>query len=503
MNIPAFAIKNYQFTLIAFVFLLVAGLTAFLSMPRQEDPRLDIPNTLVIAVYPGASPQDIERQVVDPIEEAIKELDDLKELRTTIRDGAAITEVEFDFGTDADDKYDEIQRQLNQLSDELPPDLYSLEARQINTNTVNIFQIALISETASYRRLQRAAESVKNVLEGVNGVRKIEVEAYPEEEVRIAIDPVKLMHANLSLTDVEQAVAASNANIPGGAIKVANKLFAVKTSGAYEDLDQIRRTVVGSYQGQLVYLGDVAEVDFAYEDERWLARYNGQRCIYINVTQKKGVNIFSVAAPIQEELANFQLPNDMQLAYVFDQSVGVGDRINGFLGNLGQGILLVGLIVFLLLGWRSASLVMLAVPLSILIGLWIVNGLGFALQQMSIAGLIVALGLLVDNSIAITENMERYLRQGLSPQAAAVRGTQKLVAPIFSATLTTVLAFVPIVLMPDVTGAFIKALPITVIAALLASYVIAVTLTPFLASRWLKSRGGEQATRDNPGYLRV
>ncbi|MEL6660212.1 MAG: efflux RND transporter permease subunit [Bacteroidota bacterium] len=493
MNIPAFSIKNYQLTLTAFVLLLIAGLFSFTSMPRQEDPVLDIPNTIVVAVYPGANPRDIESQVVDPIEEAIKELDDLKELRTTVRDGAAVTEVEFEFGVDPDDKYDEVQRQINQLKDVLPSDLYSLEARQINTNTVNIFQIALISETAEYKQLLAEAELIKDEIESVSGVRKVELEAYPEEEVRLALDPIKMTQANLSIDDIEQAIAGTNANIPGGAIKVSNKLFAVKTSGAYEDLDQIRQTVVGVHQGKLVYLKDVADVHFTYEDDRWLARYNGKPAMYINVTQKEGMNIFDVSDPVKAQLADYRLPTDMQLAYVFDQSAGVQERVSGFIGNLGQGILLVGVVIFLLLGVRSASLVMLAIPLSIMIGLLAVDGLGYALQQMSIAGLIVALGLLVDNSIAITENIERLLGKGLSPTQAAADGTQQLVTPIGSATLTTVLAFVPIVLMPDVTGAFIGALPITVIATLVASYAIAITLTPFLASRFLKPKqSGDQ-----------
>ncbi len=492
MNIPAFSIKNYQLTLTAFVMLLIAGLFSFMGMPRQEDPVLDIPNTLVIAVYPGANPRDIESQVVDPIEEAIKELDDLKELRTVVRDGTAVTEVEFEFGVDPDDKYDEIQRQLNQLKDVLPSDLYSLEARQINTNTVNIFQIALVSETAEYRQLLDEAERIKDQIEGIGGVRKVELEAYPEEEVRLALDPVKMTQANLSIDDIERSIAGTNANIPGGAVKVSNKLFALKTSGAYEDLEQIRQTVVGVYQGKLVYLKDVADVHFTYEDDRWLARYNGKPAMYINVTQKKGVNIFDVSEPVKAALAEHRLPDDMQMAYVFDQSTGVRERVNGFIGNLGQGILLVGVVIFLLLGVRSASLVMLAIPLSIMIGLLAVDGMGYALQQMSIAGLIVALGLLVDNSIAITENIERLLGKGLSPTQAAADGTQQLVTPIGSATLTTVLAFVPIVLMPDVTGAFIAALPVTVIATLIASYLVAVTLTPFLASRFLKPRQENQ-----------
>ena len=178
----------------------------------------------------------------------------------------------------------------------------------------------------------------------------------------------------------------------------------------------------------------------------------------------------------------------MELAYVFDQSQGVETRVNGFLNNLLQGILLVGIIIFLALGFRSASIVMLAIPLSILIGLWVVNQMGYALQQISIAGLVVALGLLVDNSIAIIENIERHLALGYSRKEAAIAGTQQLIAPITSATLTTVLAFIPIVMMPDVTGAFIKALPITVIATLIASLIGAITLTPLLASWILKEK---------------
>lgn len=487
MNIPAFSIRNYQLTITAFLLLFLAGLFSFLGMPRQEDPVLDIPNIVVVAIYPGANPQDIERQVVDPIEEAINELDDLKELKTVVRDGSAVTVVEFEFDVDSDDKYDEVQRQLNQLRDELPEGLYSLDARQINTNTVNIFQIALYSNQADYRKMYAEADKLKSRIEDVDGVRKVELEAYPEEEVRIALDAVKMTAVNLSVDDVERAIAGNNANIPGGALKLGKKQFSIKTSGAYADLEEIRRTIVGVYQGKLVYLKDVAQVNFTYEDERWMARYNGQPAMYINVTQKKGKNIYSVSDPIKTLLEEQPLAGDLQLAYVFDQSEGVEERVNGFISNLLQGIFLVGLVIVLLLGVRSASLVMLAIPLSLLVGLLAVDSLGYALQQMSIAGLIVALGLLVDNSIAITENIERFLGKGFSAADAATLGTQQLVTPIGSATLTTVLAFVPVVLMPDVTGAFIKALPVTVIATLIASYLVAITLTPFLASRFLKA----------------
>lgn len=489
MNIPQLSIRNYQFTIIAFFFLLVLGLTSFFNMPRREDPALDLPNIIVTAVYPGANPKDIESQVVEVLEESINELEDLKEVETTIRDGVAIIAIEFNFGVDADDKFDEVQRQVNQSRAEMPEGLFQLEARQISTNTVNIMQVALASETASYELLKAEAERVKEAMEEVEGVRKVEIEAYPEQQLRIALDPSKMQEMGIGLEAIQQAVQSNNANIPGGAIKVAGKLFNIKTSGAYEELEQVRNTVVGAYQGRVVYLRNIAEVLFGYEDERWIARYNGMPCLYVNMQQKSGYNIYDITEPVKERLDAMAFQGDIELAYVFDQSVGVTDRVSGFLGNLVQGIILVGLIIFLVLGIRSASIVSLAIPFSILIGLWVADQYGYALQQMSIAGLVVALGLLVDNSIAITENIERLIRLGYDREKAAIEGAQQLIAPIGSATLTTILAFVPVLMIPDATGAFIEALPVTVISTLAASFIVAVTLTPFIASRLLRREG--------------
>lgn len=494
MNIPELSIKNAQITALLSVLLLALGLNAFLSMPQLEDPVVDIPTVVAVNIYPGANPADIESQVIDPIEEAINELDDIESIISTIRDGVGITEIEFTTGTDPEEKLEEVQRKLNDVRNELPPGLYDQDVFQFSTTSVAIMQIALVSESASAEQLHREADKIKQLIEPINGVRKVELLAYPETEVRIGLDPVKMAEMNISLDQVSQAIQSSNANIPGGAIKVSNKLFNIKTSGSYDELEQIRSTVVGSVNGTLVYLKNIASVQFQNEDERWRASYNGKPGMYLTVQQKKGYNIFDVAGPIKERLAAYAFPQDMSIHYVFDQSLGVEERVNGFLSNLIQGILLVGLIILLVLGYRSAALVMLAIPFSILIGLYVVDGAGFALQQISIAGLVVALGLLVDNSIAILENIERFLRMGKTPKEAAIAGTQQLIAPITSATLTTVLAFIPIISIPDETGEFIKALPITVIATLMASLVIAVTLTPLIASRILSSESSQKYT---------
>jgi len=499
MNIPKFSIDNFQFTITAFVLLLATGIYSYLTMPRSEDPVLDIPGALVVVIYPGASPSDIESQVVDPIEEAFNEIEDIEDVKTTITDGVAFFDLDFSFDVDNDDKVDEVQSQINSIRDELPENLYKIDTEKKSTASVPIFQLALVSEQASYRKMKEEGERVKKMIEKINGVRKVKIDAYPEQEVRVAIDPVKTGEMKISLEDIERAIQSNNANIPGGAIKISKKLFNIKTSGAYSTIEQIRNTVVGAFQGRIIYLKNIAAVYMDYEDEKYFARYNGMRSIVMTVEQKEGFNIFDIADPVKEKINNFPLAEDIQIEYVFDQSEGVKERINTFTGNLLQGVLLVGLIIFLVLGWRSASIIMMAIPFSILIGLWVVNIFELGLQQMSITGMIVALGLLVDNSIAITENIERFLNQGYSRKEAAIQGTSQLIAPMFSATLTTILAFVPVIMMPDTTGEFIKAMPISVIATLMGSFLIAVTLTPYIASKLLKERT-EGATSQSASF---
>ena len=495
MNIPSFAIENRQITLLGFLLLLMLGLQSYFSMPQLEDPVVEVPNILAVAIYPGASPEDVEGQVVDVIEEAVNEVDDLKELSTVIQDGVSVTEIEFIHGVDPKEKLDEVQRKINEVRDQLPPDLYDLDVIEITTSTVAIYQFALVSGTASFVAMEAEAEKLKKSIEDLNGVRKVEILAYPEREVRVALNPLKMSEMQVSVDAIEQAIQSNNANIPGGAVKVSGKLYNLKTSGSYDDLEQISNSVVGVHQGKVVYLKDVAAVFFDYADERWQARYNGARSLFITVQQKEGVNIFDIAQPANQLIEAWSLPESMEIAYVFDQADGISERVSGFINNLLQGILLVGLVILLVLGYRSAGMVMLAIPLSILVGLWVVDQAGFALQQISIAGLVVALGLLVDNSIAITENIERFLGQGHSPQQAAIKGTQQLIAPLASATLTTILAFIPILLIPDTTGEFIRSLPVTVVATLTASFLVAILLTPLIASRFLKGGEKKQSTR--------
>jgi multidrug efflux pump subunit AcrB len=492
MKIPRLAIDNYQFTLTAFLLLMIVGVSAFFTMPRSEDPPMQVPGASVIIIYPGSNPIDLEQLVATPLEEAINELDDIKRMETAMRDGILVTSVEFTFESDPDEKFDEVVQQVNSIRDELPDEIYDLEILEWNSTDVVMMHLAIVSETAEFAVMEQEAEMLKKRIERVPGVKLVELLAIPEQELRVALDLEKMSQMNISIDLVNKAIMSNNANIPGGSMKIGERDFSIKTSGSYQDLDEISNTVVSSYNGRNIYLKNIADVQFDYADNIYYARYQGERAVFLTVKQKEGYNIFKITGKIHQMLEDHasELNSEMQLVTVFDQADSVDERINGFLSNLFFGILLVGLVIFLSLGFRASLLVIIAIPLSILIGLGFVDLSGFGLQQMSIAGLIISLGLLVDNSIVIVENIERFISLGNAKKDAAVKGSAQLGWPIISATVTTMLAFIPIIAMPDKAGRFIQSMPVTVIFTLFASLCIALLLTPYLSSIFLKKHSG-------------
>jgi multidrug efflux pump subunit AcrB len=260
VRIWAFSVRRWQFTLVLFGLLAAVGVNSLMNIPRSEDPEFHVPIPTVIAVYPGADPVDIERLVVQPIEDAINELDDIKKIDSSSMDGVGVISPEFSWDTDADEKYDEVVREVNRIRAELPAGLASLEVRKAGSGLVNIVQLALVSDDASYRDLDSLANDLSDSIETVPGVRSSAVWAIPEPEVRVAIDLERMGRSGVTLTQVEQAIRGGNATVPGGAVDVGLRKFNLKTSGGYESLDEIAETVVASRSGRAVRLRDVAEV---------------------------------------------------------------------------------------------------------------------------------------------------------------------------------------------------------------------------------------------------
>lgn len=498
MRLPRIAIQNHQFTLVLVALLFTLGLVAFVTMPRSEDPAVQPAGASVFIIYPGATPADIEELILGPLEEVINEIEDIKSMNGVAEDGIGSVGVEFTSGSDPDDKYDQFVEKINSVRNELPEDIFMLELLKWSISDVNILQIALTSETESYRRLEEEAENLKRTLEKAPGVRRVELHAVPQQQVRVAIKLEKMAAYKISLNQLMGAIQAANQNIPGGYLDIDTKRFNIQTSGSYESVDEIKNTIVHAGNGKIVYLKDVADIFFAYEDDKYLARVNQVPSVFITVQQKDNTNIFQVMDGVKSRVESFKstLPASMSIDYVFDQSVSVSNRLNGFFSNLLQGLILVGLVVLFAVGFRAAGIVILVIPFSILIGIGFIDLSGYGLQQMSIAGLVIALGLLVDNAIVVTENIARFMRLGYNRFEAAAEGTSQVGWAIVSATVTTVLAFVPMMMMGNVTGDFIRSMPLTVVYTLVASLFLSLTFTPYLSSKFLNvEKSSKRKTR--------
>lgn len=496
MKLPQLALSNHLFVFTAVALLIFIGIRSLNTMPRSEDPFLSLPNYTVVVVYPGASPEDMEELIVDPIEEVVKEVDDVTEIRTEIANGLVVLRIEAEFGIDYDDTYDDIVSEIDKIRNELPQGIIELNVDQFKPeDRVVVHQFALVSETVPYNILYDFAEDFEERLETSVYVKKVDVEANPQEEIRINLDFQRMSNLGIPLHQVISTLQENNVNVPGGNIKSGNLSFNLKSTGNYKTLDELRNTAITSDNGQIVYLKNIASISYDYEDMRWIGRFNGQKAIYVSVTQKKGGNIIKLSEDLALMKANFKekLPNTIALETAFEQAPAVKLRINDFISNLSQGIVLVGIIILIFLGWRPALVIMTVIPLSILIAVTFLDFTDYALQQISIAALVIALGLLVDNGIVVIENIVRFKREGHSLLEAAARGTGEVGYAIVSSTITTILAFAPLSLLKSGPGEFLRSLPLTVIYVLMASLVLALTFTPILASRILK-KGKEKKT---------
>jgi multidrug efflux pump subunit AcrB len=492
MRIWAFAVRRWQFTLLLFALLIAVGLSTLQNIPRAEDPEFHAPIPIIVIAYPGADPADIERLIVDPIEDAISELDDIKRMDSRSLDGVGIIQIEFEWDQDADEKYDEVVREVNRVRPDLPAEIAQLEVRRTGSGLVNIMQLALVSETASYRELDDIARKLSDQIETVPGVRRSEVFGLPAPEVRVAVDLERMGRAGVSLGQVELAIRGENAAIPGGAVDVGLRKFNLKTSGSYDSLDEIADTIVAARNGRVVRVRDVAQVEWATAEHLYLGRFSGERAVFIAASAKDRVDVFDVRNGIYAKLDAFepQLPDGVRLERGFDQTRNVGHRLSRLGLDFAIAITLV-LLTLVPLGLRAAAVVMISIPLSLAIGLAALYFSGFSLNQLSIAGFVLALGLLVDDSIVVVENISRYMRAGYSRVEAAIAATDQIALAVIGCTATLLFAFLPLLFLPEGSGLFVRSLPAAVLYTVAASLFVALTVIPFLASRMLKVSPGD------------
>ena len=495
-GIIRFAIQKWQITLVVFLALAALGLSAFLTIPRSVDPHFTAPNVIVIANQPGAEPADMESTIAKPIEDVLQGLDGIVKVTSSSTDSTAIIAAEFSWDGDPEKNYDEVVREVNAIRQSLPSALTRLEFQKFRTTEAAVLQFALVSDTASYRRLEKLGKDLRERLNAVPGVRGTRVWALPTPEMRVALDTGRMAQLGIPATAVTDALRAGGQDLPPGAVQSGNARLNVQAGGAYKSVDDVKDEPVRARDGRIVRVKDIAQVGWGYEEQTHFARYNGKRAIWVTLNQKDGLNVLDIrnAAVKRAEEFRAQLPPDVQLVVGFDQS----DDIARKLGQLGRDFAIaLGLVLITLLplGWRASIVVMVSVPLSIAMGVAVLGWSGFTLNQLAIAGFIIALGLLVDDSIVVTENIARHLRLGKTREQAAIDGTSQIAVAVIGCTCVLLFAFLPLTMLPEGAGKFTRSLPVAVLGTVAASLVVSLTIVPFLASRMLPREESEHGNR--------
>ncbi|MGB3722679.1 MAG: efflux RND transporter permease subunit [Pacificimonas sp.] len=487
MGLTRFAVEKWQLTLILAMLLGFLGLNAFMNIPRAVDPHFPIPIVIIVASQPGTDAIDMEETIAKPIEEAVQGLDNFTKIQSNAVEGLATVTVEFDWGSDADEKYNDVIREVSAIRDRLPDSLQGIEYRKARTTRAALVQYALISETASWRRMEKYAEDLSEILVRVPGIRQADIFGLPAPEVRIAIDPGRLSEYRIPASVVADSISRGGVDLPAGVVQSGEQRLSVDAGGAYRSLAEVEAVPLRAADGAVVTVADIADVSWAEDERLHVTRVNDRRAIIVAAQQKDNLNAIPIRDDIEVAIQEFQetLPPDMKVENVFDQTEEIRSRLGVLARDFAIALSLV-LITLLPLGPRASLIVMVSIPLSLATGVLLMDLNGFSLNQLSISGFILSLGLLVDDSIVVTENISRHLRKGESRLQAALGGTKEISAAVLGSTGVLIFAFIPIASLPGGAGLFTRSLPMAVIFTVGASLIISLTIIPFLASRLLK-----------------
>ncbi|MCI1959448.1 MAG: efflux RND transporter permease subunit [Clostridia bacterium] len=492
--------------LLCLVFVLI-GTYAFTVMERQENPTFSSPAASVTCVYPGASPEDIEKQVVKPLEDKINEMSNIKTLESYSMDSVGIIKVKLEDMSDSDinKKWEDLKDKVDSAKPNLPD---SAEEPKIETDFTSSYGliIGLSSDEYNNETIYKAAKEVKDLLKDDKDVKIVDIEGSVNQQIEIDLDMTKLQQYGISPSNVASIIAARNTNIPGGNLKLDGTKIPVQISGEYKSIDEIKNTVVGaSDKGTPVYLKNLASVQKSDEDADQLVYINGVKGVFVGVKYRDGINQPKAEKRLSALLDNYRengLYADMNMDIMYDESTYIHNSISDFTKNLVSAIILMLIVIMLVLGIRSAVIVSIQIPLVIFVVLSYMYLTGIPLHQMSIASLIICLSLLVANGIVSNDNINVYLSRGEKIQKACIDGVNEVKIPILTSTLTTIASFLPLAMMQGSAGKFVKSMPILVSVALIASFVASLTVVPAMAYIILRPKNKKIKQTENKQNLK-
>ncbi|VAX20821.1 Acriflavin resistance protein [hydrothermal vent metagenome] len=485
-GITTYSIKNYMAIYALIFIVVVVGLNSYITLPREANPDISIPFVIVTTTYQGVAPTDIESLVTQEIEKELKNINNIKEMRSSSKEGVSAITVEFDPSVDLDEAVQKVRDKVNTAKPKLPPDADEPVISEINFSNIPIM-IVNVSGEYGLVRLKKVAEELQNKVEQVAGVLKVTLAGGLEREVKVDVDPERLLYYNLSLQDVVDVIKDENVTIPGGSIDIGNYKYLIRVPGEFDDPMIIKELVLKSNNLKPVYIRDVADVSFGYKRASSFARLNGVEGVSLSVTKRTGENIIKVSDEIKKllKLEQPSLPRTTKVRITADQSEMTRTLLNDLENNIISGLILVLIVLFFFLGIKVAVFVALSIPFSMLISFFVLQVVGFSLNMVVLFSLILALGMLVDNAIVIVENIYRHAEEGTPPFEAAMKGTAEVAKPVIISTVTTLCAFFPMVFWPGIMGEFMVYLPYTISITLTSSLFVAMVINPTLCATLL------------------
>ena len=493
MKITDVSIDNRTSVFILVIIIVILGLLAYLTLPRESSPDISIPLVIVSTPYFGVSPEDIETLITQKIEKEINAISEVKEITSSSFEGYSLIRVEFESGYDIDQAVQKVRDKVNKAEPDLPPDVDKPNIVEINFSEFPILTIN-VAGPYSLSKLKDVAEDLKDEIEKVEGILSVKINGGLEREVHVDVDITKLSHYNVRFSDIITAISDENRTIPGGTIDVNNSSFMVRVPGEFKEPYSIDNIIVKLKNGAPIYVKDLAKVTYGFKENTTYARLNGENAVSLDVSKRVGENIIQIADQVKKILKqkNEELPSNLKLYITTDQSKDIKRIVHELENNIFSGLVLVVLVLFFFLGIRNAFFVAIAIPLSMLMSFFILEAIDVTLNMVVLFSLILALGMLVDNAIVIIENIYKFLEEGHTLIEAAKLGTGEVAWPVFTSTMTTVAGFFPMLFWPGIVGDFMMYIPLVLITTLLSSLFVALVINPVFASVMMKLEHPDQ-----------
>jgi multidrug efflux pump len=488
MNILRYIIKRARiFTLLVVLVPIVAGVYAYNTLPKEGEPEISAPLAIVVTAYTGASPGEIESLVTNPLEEALSDLKDLKELRSSSLEGVSVVVVEFDVDADVERSLQRVREKVTDSRGDLPDDAEDPEVEEITLSDIPIMLISVVGDLDPMQ-LKRLTEKTADELELLPEVLSTDVAGGLTREIQIYVDPVRLNQYGLTILDVYGAVGQSDINIPGGMVNVAERRFLLRTLTEVKRVEDYAGIPIVTQGDRVVYLGDVAEIVDGHDEDLTYARVDGRSAVSITVKKRTGANILETAQKVRERLKELEqdFPPGVNTVITADQAKFIRQGFDVMNNSAVTGLIIVIIVLYFAMGLRNSIITSLSIPLSLLMTFILLKTFGLTNNNMVRFSLVLCIGLLVDNAIIVVENAYHHFQLGKDRLQAVFDGVSEIAMPVISATLTTMAAFVPLLLMTGTTGEYMSFLPKTVTIALTSSLIVALVTNPLVLSRFMK-----------------